>query len=119
MDANKCTKTISEDLNSLFDILDLKEIERKIEREYSPALTIDLHGHDWVEAMKKVAFWLASHGKFTKQEKILEIICGQGKHSKNKIPKLKPLILQYLDFNKIEYFIPADNPGRIKIITGP
>ncbi|EMR08212.1 hypothetical protein PNEG_03381 [Pneumocystis murina B123] len=80
-----------------------------------PSYLIDLHGLTIAEAIplvkKAVAQWWSHEQKLqTDIPTPLEIITGAGLHSKNKLPKIKPSILQLL--NKEGWLI-EEKPGKI------
>lgn len=73
---------------------------------------IDLHGLFVCEAIERVAKRVAA-AKYNNESE-LTVIVGQGIHSKDGRPKLKPAIVQFAEENEISYRVNVPNPGCIR-----
>ncbi|KAK3789954.1 hypothetical protein RRG08_023677 [Elysia crispata] len=95
--------------------------QKKYAEISSDGKTIDLHHLSQQDAFSEtVNFLKQKENEYigsgrSRQDRFLTIITGQGKHSKDKIPVLKPMVEEYLTKTKFWYKPVEDNPGRLKI----
>lgn len=80
---------------------------------------LDLHGLAVSEAMEKLDIHVETFSQLSKRAATcseLHVITGQGKHSPNGRPAIKPCVLQYLQDSGHDHHVPPQNPGMVVIL---
>ncbi|KAL7630000.1 UNVERIFIED_CONTAM: hypothetical protein RMT77_019880 [Armadillidium vulgare] len=72
------------------------------EKSFISQDTLDLHGVTKYEATKIIECFLLE--ALNRKLHLVNIISGEGKHSKNGLPVLKPLVDQFLSDNSFRFF---------------
>ncbi|GFR70021.1 41 kDa spicule matrix protein [Elysia marginata] len=95
--------------------------QRTVAEISSDGKTIDLHQMSRQHAISETQRFLKqketeySEGGYRKKDRYTHIVTGQGKHSKDGKPVLKPEVEHFLKKEGFAYSIPANNPGKVTI----
>lgn len=85
---------------------------KKLERIASKVKDyVDLHKFTKTPALKLVQLSLKQVKIYRPREREFNIITGQGKHSQDKEPVIKPLVIEWLKHLRIEHEVDPFNPG--------